>query len=150
MATIVSNTWPTSASKVRRGRSIGNENENSQALSDGFAAVFSRPCGGMNQIITWVGTGYCVKQGALVLSAFAGRSTAANIVVQLFGQLSVVWSLSVTISGLSISLYLVERRLHQKTRDRLTDRITELETRLDARRTSSLLTPEGLTRKEDE
>jgi len=98
-----------------------------------------------NRIITWVGTGYCVKQGALVLSAFAGRNTVASIAVQLFGQLSVVWSLSITISGLSISLYLVERRLHRKTRDRLTDRITELETRFDVRRTSSLLTPEGLT-----
>jgi hypothetical protein len=52
-------------------------------------------------------------------------------------------SLSVTASGLSITLYLKERREHRATRERLAAEKEVLEKLLDARRTSSLLTPEG-------
>lgn len=65
-------------------------------------------------------------------------------------NVSFVWSISLTVSGLSIGLYLRERKLHQGTRERLAGRITELELVIDSRRESSKLTSRGLTRKEDE
>jgi hypothetical protein len=69
---------------------------------------------------------------------------------QLITNISFVWSASISVSGLSIALYLRERKLHRKTRERLTGRITELELKIDPKRTSSHLTSEGLTRREDE
>jgi hypothetical protein len=65
-------------------------------------------------------------------------------------NVSFVWSVSITVSGLSIGLYLRERRLHQGTRERLAGRVTELELAIDSGRESSKLTSKGLTRKEDE
>lgn len=100
--------------------------------------------------MVWVGIGYCVRQASLAAIAYAGQTSNAKIAVSLLANISFVWTASITLSGASITLYIRERNQHRKTRDRLTDRITELETRWDVHRTSSMLTPEGLTRKEDE
>jgi hypothetical protein len=94
--------------------------------------------------------GYCFYQGSLAVQAFAGRTSLANLQVGFLANVSFVWSVSLTVSGLSIGLYLRERNLHQKTRERLAGRITELELAIDPARESSKLTSRGLTRKEDE
>jgi len=73
-----------------------------------------------------------------------------NFSLSLLANLNVVFGLSITLSGLSITLYLRERVKHRETRERLTGRIRELELKIDPARTSSHLTTEGLTRKEDE
>jgi len=98
----------------------------------------------------WCGIGWCVHEISEAFVAYAGKTSVANLALSILANLSVLWTVGISVSGLSISLYLRERNLHRKTRDRLTDRITELELKLDPTRTSSLLTPEGLTRKEDE
>ena len=98
----------------------------------------------------WIGIGYCVRQVSLAFIAYAGRTSSANMVVSILANVSFVWTASFAVSGLTVTLYFRERNQHRKTRDRLTDRISELELRLDPQRTSSMLTPEGLTRKEDE
>lgn len=89
-------------------------------------------------------------QGSIAVQAFAGRTSSANFQIGFLANVSFVWSVSLTVSGLSIGLYLRERKLHQKTRERLAGRITELELAIDPARESSKLTPKGLTRKEDE
>src|SRR5207245_8766470 len=71
--------------------------------------------------------GYCFYQGSLAVQAFAGRTSAASLQVGILANVSFVWSVSMTVSGLSIGLYLRERSLHRKTIERLAGRNTELE-----------------------
>lgn len=98
----------------------------------------------------WAGIGWCATQFRDAAIAYAGKASSANFVVTFLANIKVVWALSVTLSGISIALYLRERRLHRETRERLTARTVLLEKRIDAGRTSSMLTPKGLTRQEDE
>lgn len=101
-------------------------------------------------IVMWLVLGWTVHEVALVLIAYAGKASVADLTLRILANVSVVWSLSLTLSGVSVSLYVRERRLHRKTRERLTTRITELELKIDPKRTSSLLTSQGTTRKGDE
>lgn len=115
-----------------------------------FGNVFSLIRRHGNAIAMWLAIAYSVHETALTFVAYAGRTSVADLTFKMLANISMVWTLSLTLSGLSITLYIREARLHRKTRDRLTDRITELELKIDPKRTSSMLTPEGLTRKEDE
>ena len=98
----------------------------------------------------WVGAGYIARQVSLAFIVFAGKSSVADLSLTILGSVSFVWTASITLTGLSVTLYLRERSLHRKTRERLAARVTELELIVDPQRTSSLLTSKGLTRKEDE
>jgi len=98
----------------------------------------------------WGVIGYAIHEFSQAATAYAGQTSIADLSLKVLANISVVWTLSLTISGLSITLYLRERSLHRKTRDRLTIRTTELELKIDPKRTSSLLTREGLTREGDE
>ncbi len=100
--------------------------------------------------IMWSGIGWCFHEAAVAIMAFAGKQSMGNFSLSLLANLNVVFGLSITLSGLSITLYLRERVKHRETRERLTGRIRELELKIDPARTSSHLTTEGLTRKEDE
>jgi len=115
-----------------------------------FGQVFSllRRHGGA--VMMWLTLGYCAHAAAQAFIAYAGQSSYADLSVRLLANVSVVWELSLTLSGISVTLYVRERRLHRNTRQRLTARITELELRIDPHRTSSQLTPRGETRKGDE
>ncbi len=101
-------------------------------------------------IAFWIGVGYCVKQLATASQAFSGKTSLAGLKFSILANVNFVWTASVTVSGISIVLYLKERSMHRKTRARLAARITDLESKIDPLRTSSHLTPEGLTRREDE
>ena len=83
--------------------------------------------------------------------AFAGKTTLADwsFGLSLLADIGVNWAINLTVSGVSIALYILERRNHGKSRARLGDRITKLEQQIDTGRTSSNLTVEGLTRRED-
>jgi hypothetical protein len=115
-----------------------------------FGNIFSlvRKLGGLLAIcgtVIW-----CAHEFARVAVAYAGAASVADITVRVLASIQAVWTLSISVSGVSVALYLRERSLHRKTRERLTRRITELEIKIDPSRTSSMLTSEGLTRKEDE
>lgn len=114
-----------------------------------FGHIFSLIRRHANVLVMWCGIGWCFYQVSQGFIAYAGRASVANLSLSILMNLTVVWTVSIVVSGLAITLYLKERGLHRRTRNRLTDRITELELRIDPQRTSSLLTPEGLTRKED-
>jgi len=101
-------------------------------------------------IVIWSVIGWSVHEVALVFIAYAGKASVADLTLRMLANVSVVWSLSLTLSGISITLYIRERMLHRRTRERLTARITDLELKIDPNRTSSLLTPQGTTRKGDE
>jgi len=101
-------------------------------------------------VVIWSVLGWTAHEVALVFIAYAGKASVADLTLRILANVSVVWSLSLTLSGVSVSLYVRERSLHRKTRERLTARITELELKIDPKRTSSLLTSKGTTRKGDE
>lgn len=115
-----------------------------------FGHVFSllRRHGGA--IVAWLVIGFAIQRLSAVFIAYAGKTSLADLTLKVLVNVSVIWTLSLTLSGISITLYVRERRLHRATRERLTARVTELELKLDPRRTSSLLTSKGTTRKGDE
>jgi hypothetical protein len=115
-----------------------------------FGHIFSAIRKHGNFVAGCIAFGYCANQASLAARAYAGQTSIANLQANFLANISFVWSISITISGLSIGLYLRERRLHQSTRERLAGRVTELELEIDARPESSKLTSKGLTRKEDE
>lgn len=100
--------------------------------------------------VIWSVMGWSIHEIAGVFIAYAGKASIADLSLKVLANVSVVWTLSLTLSGVSITLYVRERRLHRKTRERLTARVTELELKIDPHRSSSLLTPQGQTRKGDE
>ena len=115
-----------------------------------FGHVFSllRRHGGA--LCTCFVIGYLVHEVAQAFIAYAGKASIADLTLKVLANVSFVWTMSLTLSGISITLYVRERRLHRNTRERLTARVTELELKLDPSRTSSLLTSRGTTRKGDE
>ena len=115
-----------------------------------FGHVFSLLRRHGANVVMWSVLGWTAHEVALVFIAYAGKASVADLTLRILANVSVVWSLSLTLSGVSVSLYVRERRLHRKTRERLTARITELELKIDPKRTSSLLTSQGTTRKGDE
>jgi hypothetical protein len=103
-----------------------------------------------NALFSWTAVCYIVRRLSLAFISFAGKQSVADLGFTLAANISIVWTVSIAVSGLSITLYLRERKLHRRTRERLTARNIELELKIDPGRTSSLLTPKGLTRKGDE
>jgi membrane protein implicated in regulation of membrane protease activity len=104
-----------------------------------------------NFIAGCVLAGFCVYEAADVLKAYAGKHSDVqlNFWLSLMANVKAEFVVSMTVSGLSIGLYLRERSKHRETRERLTRRVTELELKIDPNRTSSRLTSKGLTRKDD-
>ena len=78
---------------------------------------------------------YIVRQLSLALIAYAGKKSLADLSFALAANISMVWTINIAVTGLSITVYLRERKLHRKTRERLTGRITELEMGIDSKRT---------------
>lgn len=101
-------------------------------------------------VAMWLTLGWCAHEVSRAFIAYAGRSSLADLTFRVLANVSVVWELSLTLSGISVTLYIRERKLHRDTRERLTARVSELELKIDAKRTSSQLTPRGQTRKDDE
>jgi len=102
---------------------------------------------------------YLIVSLAVVLSiyfisaamrSFAGQLTVASMTFKLLVNVFIKWAVTMTVSGLSLALYVREKKQHETTRERLTKRITELERHHDRARSSSLLTSKGRTRKGDE
>jgi hypothetical protein len=84
-----------------------------------------------------------------VLVAFAGHETSANVFISLLAKIEVDRWAAYLLGGGGVAYGLSENRLRRRITKRLTARPAELETRLHAGRTSSGLTPEGRTRRED-
>lgn len=93
---------------------------------------------------------FCFYEIADSLRAFAGQATFASLTLRILASIVFKWVVTISVSGISLALYLRERHQHERTRERLTKRITALEKQIDPSRSSSQLTPRGRTRKEDE
>ncbi len=88
---------------------------------------------------------YLIHETAETVKAFAGRTSVANIIVDLAAHLNATVTISVTVAGVTSLLLALEHKRHRKTRKRLTGRITQLELIIDPNRSSSQLTTEGTT-----
>jgi len=92
---------------------------------------------------------YCAYEMSFALQSFAGQVTFASVTLRILANIVVKWVLAVSVSGISLALYVRERIKHENTRERLTQRITKFELSANPTRTSSQLTTKGRTRKED-
>lgn len=84
-----------------------------------------------------------------VLIAFAGKETAANLALSLIVNLQADRWFAYLVGVAGLGYGAVERQLRRRNIRRLTAHTAEVETRLHPARTSSGLTPEGRTRRED-
>jgi hypothetical protein len=89
------------------------------------------------------------RYGRDVLVAFAGQQTSANLAFELLVNLQADRWLAYLVGVAGVSYGASERHLRRRNIKRLTERTEELEKRLHPGRTSSGLTPEGKTRRED-
>jgi len=96
--------------------------------------------------------GACVCTWILAdaVKSFAGKQSFADLRFGILADIRFVYTVSMAVGAAGAGLYLRERKLHRKTRERLATRITTLEKGIDPARTSSLLTSLGQTRQEDE
>ena len=115
-----------------------------------WAQVFDLARSQGRYLIVSVAVVLCVYFLSVAIRGFAGQITVASMTFRLLVNVFVKWSVTMTVSGLSLALYVREKKQHETTRERLTERITELERHFDHARTSSHLTSKGRTRKEDE
>jgi uncharacterized membrane protein len=139
-----------------KGKKIADKDQKDKAFKEPpsfvrwfFGHIFSVLRRHGNTVGFWIGMAYIARQVSLAFIAFAGKESNASLAFTLMSNVNFVFTGSIAISGLSVSLYLRERMQHRNTRRRLAARITELELKIDPTRTSSQLTEEGLTRKED-
>jgi hypothetical protein len=84
-----------------------------------------------------------------VLIAFAGKETVANLALSLIMNLQADRWFAYIIGAMGVGYGAVERHLRRRNIRRLTTHTAELEKRLYPARSSSGLTPEGKTRRED-
>ena len=87
----------------------------------------------------------CVYFGRDIVATLSGRTT--DLAVEVFALISM--TVTLTLAGLAGLWAYLERRLRYEKVKYLTDRIRHLETRLDPRRTSSGLAPDGRTHPHD-
>jgi hypothetical protein len=92
---------------------------------------------------------YCCKVLAGATGAFAGKTSAANLALEVATHLNLTVDVSLAVSIVSTGVGINEFFRHRRTRKRLTARITDLEKRIDPTRTSSGLTNDGMTQPGD-
>lgn len=90
--------------------------------------------------------GWCVY---LSLAALAGKVTAASVVVQFLGNVTISKALAYALGGGAIIYATRERSLRRRTIEHLHKRIKQLEAAKDPNRSSSRLTRRGETRLKD-
>jgi hypothetical protein len=111
---------------------------------------------GIDGFVTLARTGFIVGSVILlgrylrdVLIVFAGKETAANLALSLIVNLQADRWFAYIVGAAGVGYGAVERQLRRRNIKRLTAHTAELETRLHRVRSSSGLTPEGKTRRED-
>lgn len=85
----------------------------------------------------------------VVLVAWAGKSTEADISLRILTQLQADRWFAYMFGASGVGYGFFERKLRQRNIKRLSAHNAQLETRLDPKRMSSGLTPAGTTRKGD-
>lgn len=103
----------------------------------------------LRDVAKWAALGFIAYCAYLSVASLAGRSTNADIVVNVLSDIRISQALAWLLAAGGISYGRVQRRLKKGTVERLQGRIKELETRVDPKRSSSGLTVRGDTNPED-
>lgn len=104
----------------------------------------------LGRVIRWGAVVWVAKYGYLSIAVLAGKTTAANVLIQFLANFKIQMAVSWGAAAGGLGWGLVERRLRKRTIRRLAPRIKQLERVIDSARTSSNLTVDGSTRPEDE
>lgn len=104
-----------------------------------------------HSLIKWGGIVAVSYMALLAVRAIAGKTTLANILVNLsvLGREEWALTLSWLLTALVATAFLVATRIYRSNLRAKASRIRELERRFDHRRSSSRLAPDGSTRQED-
>jgi len=86
---------------------------------------------------------------AMIMADFAGKTTTANVVLNMLGSISFSSAISWGGTVVGVGYGAAQRRLKMKTVRNLHEHIRQLEERLDPDRTSSDLAPTGHTNPKD-
>jgi hypothetical protein len=99
--------------------------------------------------VKWTGIAAAIYFAAEALKAFAGRDTSiiVNAALSLFANLNL--TVAISLAGAATVWAVCERMLRRYKVEKMQGRIKELETRLDPRRTTSGLLPDGRTNPAD-
>jgi hypothetical protein len=103
----------------------------------------------LQTLIRW-GAGVCFAYyGYRTIEVLAGRSTEANIVLNILGNIAFSSTIAWTFGVAGAAYGWRQRKLRGDAVERLQNRIKELESKVDPERTSSNLTVRGDTNPED-
>lgn len=125
---------------------------NTAAKPEKASLILARGVAGALKPFIWGAVVYgCVSSVADAFKAYAGKISLAdmNFLTGVFANGYFSMSITVAVTGCGWLYGLLQWMLRRKVIKRLQTRIIDLESKLDSRRTSSQLTPEGLTRKDD-
>lgn len=86
----------------------------------------------------------------LSIKCLSGKTTDANIIIKMLGNLKVNQAVMFIMTGGSIVWAIAERKLKRRVIKKLSDRVKKYETDADKGRTSSRLSDDGSTNPEDE
>jgi len=97
----------------------------------------------VNTVVRWGAAVWIASYFYRSMAALAGETTVADLGMRVLGDLRVSTALAWVLAACGAGYGTWERRVRKKTVERLTPRHRTLERQLDARRTSSGLTPRG-------
>lgn len=127
-----------SVAEIRAENRLLRKVQNSQALASVLALV-----------VKWGSLVLIARYAAMSVSTLAGQATAADIGIRFLADVRVSEALA-WVLGFGGTLYgIAERRLRRKAIMNISCRAAAAEARLDPGRSSSMLEPNGETRKED-
>jgi hypothetical protein len=99
--------------------------------------------------IRWLGLVAIACFAWLSIRSLSGTTTTANFALRLFANEHMAKILALLFGAGGVTYGYAQQALRRNTVHRLTNRITTLETKIDNKRSSSGLTPNGKTRPED-
>jgi hypothetical protein len=138
----------TEAAKPRKTRARAPSDGANRPASD-YAVLATQISAAFQTLIRWGFGLFMVRYGYLAIDSLAGKTTLANIVLNLLSNVS--FSSSVAWGGTAVAAIYGyrQKRLRENTVQRLSSRIEELEQGVDPDRTSSQLTSKGRTNPKD-
>jgi len=98
-----------------------------------------------NNVVRWIGMGWAAYCAVLIARALAGQSTIAEFGLKLFANAPFANAVGVLFGGSGVAYGWRQKRLRQKTIERLSEPRIQLESLIDPSRSSSLLTRRGET-----
>jgi hypothetical protein len=103
----------------------------------------------LNNLTRWGGLSFITYWIYRAIESLAGKETIADVVVKFIGNLTISQGAAYVLGGAGLAYGVAQKKLRQKTVERLQPRVQELEERLDPNRTTSDLTPKGETNPAD-